>query len=79
MFKTLALKYIARNIESLLDFLNKLDAQLDQYIVAQQTKADGLQDAMNKLANDKAQVLAARDTAVNLRSGVKNVTSSTAS
>lgn len=75
MLKLLIVRWIARNLDSLLDFLNDLDTQLETYVSAQEAKEKAIDDEVSRLAKEKEAVTATKATATNLRSGIKNVVS----
>lgn len=72
--KNLILKYVSRNLDTLIDFLNGLDDQLDLYIKKQEAEANTIDLQISSLEADRQAKVRSIATAQNLRSGVRGVT-----
>jgi hypothetical protein len=70
---SLALRYAARNIQSLLDFIGSIDTALDAYIARRESEAKVLQAQIEALQVQQAVALRDSRTAVSLQAGVQNL------
>lgn len=74
MIKTFIIKYIAGNLDKLLDFLTALDRQIDTFIEDETSKQIKLTDEQVRLYNEQKASEARAATAINLKGGLKGLT-----
>lgn len=69
----LFLRFVARDIQALLDFIGRLDVRLDAYIATREGQIDNINDQIIALQKQRSDVTRTRDLAVGLQKGVQNL------
>jgi hypothetical protein len=74
MIKTFIIKYIAGNLDKLIDFLSALDKQIDTFVDAEAKKQADLISEQVRLFNEQKDSEARTNTALNLKGGLQGLT-----
>lgn len=83
MLTSIILRYVARNVDSIVSFINKLDASLDAYMAKHDLEVAGfeqdIEDVIGRAKADAASIIAtAEDKAAHLRALISHKAQSAA-
>lgn len=69
----LLLALVARNVQSILDFVTQIDARLDSYIAKQDRDEAAINAQIDALTDNRAGIRAARELAARVQTGVRQI------